>query len=229
MSSGPTSAGRWLWLLPFEIALFALVFWADGAGFVPLSITPFLFAIAWVSIVIRRQSWKAVGLRVDNRWARLLGIGIAAGAAFWALEYFVENPVLHTLTGVHPDLSDFRDIVGNLPLLLLFLGLNLVLAGFGEEMVWRGYALPRVAQSLGDTRLAWLAALVVVNVAFGAAHAYQGEAGVIQAGVQGVLLGVLYLATGRNLVAPIAAHVTANTCDFTLIYLGMHVGLGSAG
>jgi hypothetical protein len=51
----------------------------------------------------------------------------------------------------------------------------------------------------------------------------------VQAAVQGALLGGLYLATGRNLVAPIAAHVTANTCDFALIYMGVHVGLGAAG
>ena len=35
-------------LLPLEAALFAGVFWADAAGYVPLSKTPFLFLIAWL-------------------------------------------------------------------------------------------------------------------------------------------------------------------------------------
>jgi membrane protease YdiL (CAAX protease family) len=33
----------------------------------------------------------------------------------------------------------------------------------------------------------------------------------IQAGLAGIMLGVLYLATGRNLVAPIVAHGTTRS------------------
>jgi membrane protease YdiL (CAAX protease family) len=222
------AAKRWIWLFPFELALFALVFWGDEAGFVPVSNTPFLLLIAWASLALRQQTWKAVGLAFDARWPRLAAIGIAAGIVFWAFEYFIEIPLFHAWFGVNPDLSDFSGIVGNLPVLLLFLVLNLILAGFGEEMVWRGYAVPRAAEVFGGRRLAWFAAIVAVNAAFGLAHAYQGEAGATQAAVQGALLAVLYLATRRNLVAPIVAHVTANTCDFVLIYLGIHVGLGAA-
>jgi membrane protease YdiL (CAAX protease family) len=217
---------RWLWLFPVELLLFALVFWADKAGHVPLSKTPFLLLIASASLALRRQTWRSVGLSTDSRFRALLGIGIAAGLLFWAFEYFVENPLFHHWFGVHPDLSDFRAVVGNLPALLLVLALNLVLAGFGEEMVWRGYALSRTSEILGSSRATWVISILAVSIVFGLAHAYQGDAGVTQAAVQGTLLGALYLATGRNLVAPVAAHVTANTCDFILIFLGVHVGLG---
>jgi hypothetical protein len=166
-------------------------------------------------------------VRADGRWLPLLGIGIAAGAAFWAFEFFVENPLLYRLTGRYPDLHTFDALVGNVRLLAILLALNLVLAAFGEEMVWRGYALPRVAESLGGSRFAWAASLVAVNVAFGLAHLYQGEAGIVQTTVQGALFGLLYLATGRNLLAPIAAHFTANTCDFVTIYLGLYPGMPS--
>ncbi|HEX8232253.1 MAG TPA: CPBP family intramembrane glutamic endopeptidase [Caulobacteraceae bacterium] len=228
MTRNDDVAKRWLWLFPFELALFAAVFWGDKAGLVPVSKTPFLFLIAWASLLIRRQTWRSVGLTFGRRWLSLVGVGIVAGLIFWGFEYYVENPLFRAWFGVHPDLSDFKDIVGNLPALLIILILNLVLAGFGEEMVWRGYAVSRTAEILGSGRFAWAIAIVGVSVAFGLAHAYQGEAGVAQAAVQGALLGALYLATGRNLVAPIIAHVTANTCDFILIYLGIHVGLGGA-
>ena len=221
------AVAHWNRLFVVELLLFAAVFWADTAGHVPLSKTPFLLLIAWLSLRLRGQGWRSVGLAWPEGAARLLVVGVLAGVAFWALEYFVANPVLHHFTGKYPDLSDFRFIVGNEGMLALILLLNLILAGFGEEMVWRGYALPRVAGLLGESRMAWLIAIVGVNVAFGLAHAYQGESGVIQAGVQGALLGLLYLLTGRNLIAPIAAHFTANTCDFILLYLGRHVGLGS--
>ena len=223
----PVAAAHWNRLFVVEILLFAAVFWADAAGYVPLSRTPFLLLIAWLSLRLRGLDWRSVGLAWPSGGARLLAMGLAAGVLFWALEYFVANPVLYHFTGKYPDLSDFRFIVGNEAMLALILALNLILAGFGEEMVWRGYALPRVAGLLGESRLAWLIAIIGVNVAFGLAHTYQGEPGVIQAAVQGVLLGLLYLFTGRNLIAPIAAHFSANTCDFILIYLGRHVGLGA--
>ena len=219
------SPDRSLRLLPFEVALFALIFWADGAGLIPLSKTPFLFLVAWASLRLRGYRWRDVGLVVDRRWLRLIGIGIAAGAVFWAFEFFVENPVLYRLTGHYPDLDLFEDLVGNGRLLAILIALNLVLGAFGEEMVWRGYALPRVAEILGGSGLAWAAAILAVNTAFGLAHLYQGESGIVQAAVQGALLGILYLATGRNLLAPIAAHFTANNCDFVAIYLGLHPGI----
>jgi hypothetical protein len=219
------AADRRLGLFTFEIALFALIFWADGAGLIPLSKTPLLFLIAWASLRLRRSSWRAAGLEFSRRRLALVGIGVAAGAAFWAFEFFVENPLLHRLTGRYPDLDTFRDLAGNARLLALLIAINLVLAAFGEEMVWRGYALPRVAELLGDTRAAWATSIVAVNAAFGLAHLYQGESGIIQAGAQGALLGLLYLATGRNLWAPIAAHFTANNCDFVAIYLGLHPGI----
>ncbi len=109
----------------------------------------------------------------------------------------------------------------------MFLALNCVLAAFGEEMVWRGYALPRAAQFYGSGARAWIVALVIVNLGFGFAHFYQGPSGVIQATVAGIFLGMLYLATGRNLVAPIVAHGIGNSVDFTVMYLGRYPGVGS--
>jgi membrane protease YdiL (CAAX protease family) len=223
----PRPAGRKLYLFPFELALFILIFWADTAGFIPVSKTPFLFLVAWISLRLRGSGWRDVGLKVDRRWLVLLGIGVAAGIAFWAFEFFVENSLLFRLTGRYPDLNVFKSLVGNARLLAILVALNLVLAAFGEEMVWRGYALPRVAEILGDSRYAWAISILAVNTAFGLAHVYQGESGTVQAAVQGVLLGLLYLATGRNLLAPIAAHFTANNCDFVMIYLGLHPGITS--
>ncbi|MGH8204619.1 MAG: CPBP family intramembrane glutamic endopeptidase, partial [Steroidobacteraceae bacterium] len=176
-------------LLTIEVALIAGVFWADEAGWVPLSKTPFLFLVAWGSLRLRGLGWRGVGLRLPEGWPRLAAIGVATGIAMWLLEFFVTMPVLHRALGYWPDLTDFNDIVGNAKLLAVFLALNWVLAAFGEEMVWRGYALSRVAQFCGSGTRAWVLALVVVNVAFGLAHLYQGPSGVIQATVAGVLLG----------------------------------------
>ena len=213
-------------LLPLELALFAAIFWGDEAGYVPLSKTPFLFLVAWASLWLRGLRWRDVGLSLPAGWHRLVAIGIAWGLGMWLLEFFVTMPTLQRVLGYWPDLTAFNDLVGNATLLAIYLALNWILAAFGEETVWRGYALPRAAEFLGSGTRAWVLALVIVNVAFGLAHLYQGPSGVIQATVGGVLLGALYLLTGRNLVAPIVAHGLGNSIDFTVMYLGRYPGVG---
>jgi uncharacterized protein len=214
-------------LLPLELGLFAAVFWGDEAGLVPRSKTPFLFLVAWASLRLRGLRWRDVGLVLPTGWPRLAGLGLAVGVAMWLLEFFVTMPALHRILRYWPDLTAFNDLVGNAALLAVYLALNWVLAAFGEEAVWRGYALPRAAEFFGSGTRAFVIALVVVNAAFGLAHLYQGPSGVIQATVGGLLLGVLYLATGRNLVAPIVAHGVGNSIDFTVMYFGLYPGVGS--
>jgi hypothetical protein len=176
---------------------------------------------------LRGVGWRDAGLALPPRWLRLTAIGVAAGLAMWLLEFFVTMPLLKRILGFWPDLSAFDELTGSVELLLVYLALNWVLAAFGEEVVWRGYALPRAAQFCGCGARAWVVALVVVNVGFGLAHFYQGASGVIQATVAGIMLGILYLATGRNLVVPIVAHGISNSIDFTVMYLGFYPGVGT--
>lgn len=92
-------------------------------------------------------------------------------------------------------------------------------------MVYRGYLMSRVADLLNRTRTAWIASLFAVHIAFGLAHAYQGLTGIIDEGLSGLLLGVIYLRTGRNLSVPIIAHGVGDSIDFVLIFLGKYPGI----
>jgi membrane protease YdiL (CAAX protease family) len=101
-------------------------------------------------------------------------------------------------------------------------------AAFGEEMVYRGYLMDRVADLLNRTRHAWIISLIAVQVGFGLAHAYQGVTGVIDEGLMGLLLRLIYLGTGRNLAVSIVAHGIADTTDFDLFrQISRHVGPAS--
>ena len=108
---------------------------------------------------------------------------------------------------------------------LIFLDLAWTLAAFGEEMVYRAYLMNRVADLLNRTRGAWIVSLLAVQVGFGLAHAYQGLTGVIDEGLMGLLLGLIYLRTGRNLAVPILAHGIQDSIDFVLIFLGKYPGM----
>ena len=134
-------------------------------------------------------------------------------------------PLLVGLVRKRPNLEEFRALTGNLKLTLLFLALAWILAAFAEEMVYRGYLMNRVADLLNRTRPAWIVSLIAVHVGFGLAHAYQGATGIIDEGLMGLLLGLVYLGTGRNLAVPIAAHGIQDSIDFLLIFFGNYPGM----
>jgi len=116
-------------------------------------------------------------------------------------------------------------LTGNLKMTALFIALSWTLAAFGEEMVWRGYLMSRVADVFGRGRAAWAASLVIVSTVFGLAHGYQGLTGWIEEAIAGLALGAMYLGMGRNLWVPIFAHGVADTIDMVLLFLGKMPGL----
>jgi membrane protease YdiL (CAAX protease family) len=58
-------------------------------------------------------------------------------------------------------------------------------------------------------------------VVFGITHLYQGWTGVCSTGIIGLGYGFTYLATGRNLLTSIFAHMTLNAIGATELYLGI--------
>jgi uncharacterized protein len=123
-----------------------------------------------------------------------------------------------------PDLSDLRPLVGNPNLLLAALLLTWSLAAFGEELVYRGYLMNRVADLFAPTRTAWTLSLVLTSILFGFGHYDQGAIGQIENVIGGCLLAVFYLLCGRKLAVPIVAHGVQDTIDVLLIFLGKYPG-----
>ena len=70
-----------------------------------------------------------------------------------------------------------------------------------------------------------MAALFVAGLLFGLAHAYQGPRGVLQTGVVGLGLAVLYVFTG-SLWVPMALHAFVDLNSGLLAYAFLHRGRG---
>jgi membrane protease YdiL (CAAX protease family) len=222
----PKSAWREsTWLAAAEFCIVAALYIGDVYRLIPISKTLFLFALGWISLRLRGSGWASVGLAQPRNWRRAIAVGLVAGGGLVLLELFVSYPLLTRLTGKPPDLSDFRPIVGNFGLFLSTVTLIWILAVLGEELVYRGYLMNRVAGLGGGTRNAWIVSLVLVSIMFGAGHIDQGATGMTENVINGLLLGLLYLGSGRNLVVPIVAHGVGNTVDLLLIYLGRFPGL----
>jgi len=213
------------WAIAVELTLIAAVFVADAYHLILFSKTPYLLALGWLSMRLRGQRWRDIGLSFPPDWRRLLLIGAAAGIAMELLELFATQPLLVALTGKYPDLSDFHSLIGNGRLLLLIVAGSWIVAGIGEELVWRGYVLNRVADLLGRSRLGWAVSIGIVSVVFGLAHSYQDWTGIIENSIDGALLALLYIACGRNLIAPIVAHGVTDTLDSLIIFSGHYPGM----
>src|SRR4030095_8253132 len=119
------------------------VFAAGPYSYLPISHTPYLLALGWLMLFVRGKRWADVGFR----WPEHAGSGI----------------VLGLLGGIALSVPE---------LVRLEPGVSWVLAAFGEEMVWRGYAMNRVAEMFGGTTGAWIASAVLVSTVFGIAHDY---------------------------------------------------------
>jgi len=213
------------WLAVSELVVVVLIFVADFKHLIFFSKTPYLLLFGWISLWVRKLRWRDVGLSRFRNWKTTLGLGIGAGLLLEGFELFVSQPTLVRLLGKQPDFEDFHPLIGNLKLTLISIAFAWSVAAFGEEMVYRGYLMNRVADLLNRTRRAWIISLVVVHIAFGLAHAYQGWTGIIDEGLSGLLLGVIYLRTGRNLAVPIIAHGVCDSIDFVLMFFGKYPGM----
>lgn len=212
------------WLALVELLIVAAIFYADYRKLIPVSKTPELVVLAWVSMRLRGLGWRDVGVRRYKSWPITLAIGVALGTALETFQLLVTQPILSKLMHRQPDLELFGMLRGNLKLTALFIVLSWVLAGLGEELFWRAYLMNRFADLFGRNKTGWTLSLLVVSGVFGFAHDYQGITGIIEESIAGLFLGLMYLAAKRNLWPSIVAHGMADTIDMVLLFFGKMPG-----
>jgi membrane protease YdiL (CAAX protease family) len=211
-----------IWL---EFALFIAVYIADWKHHIILSKVPYLFLLAWLSLRLRGMHWRDVGFGLYEGWGKTLLIGMLSGVGIEMIELFCTQPLLARLTGQMPDLSAFDRVTGNVKWLMISLAFTWTLFAFGEELIFRGYLLNRIADLVGRSRSSWVVALVLASAVFGLSHFMQGITGVSENFIDGIFLGALYLKCGRKLAVPILAHGVTDTMDFLLIFFHHYPGL----
>jgi len=171
-----------------------------------------LVAVAWGLIRLRGERLADIGLKRPESWMRTFMIGIGFAAIVFVAIYFSEK------AGFRRDLSKFKEVQGNLELALLGVFYAAIGAGFYEEFMFRGFLMQGLAMLFGGSRTAWIVACLVQGALFGAAHAYQNPLGIAITGTLGILMGLLVLASGRNLWPVIIGHGLFDASRFVLFY-----------
>ena len=181
------------WLVLVEFALVVAIYVARQHHILRVSATPYLLLLAWISLRLRRVQWKQIGFTRYRTWATTLLLGIAYGVGLELFDLFGKQPLLTHLIGKPPDLSNFPAVRGNLKFALVMIAVIWILAAFGEELVYRGYLMNRVADLGRGTRTAWIVSLFLISALFGFSHYQQGFTGIIEEGSDGLILGLMYL------------------------------------
>jgi uncharacterized protein len=221
-SRGP----RWWRYLVDIVALVAVTFLLDAVvgafvsvpmnlekGFVLDAIGKMLLvAVGCGLVLLRGERLADIGLKRPESWTRTFMIGIALAAIVFIAMYISER------AGFRRDLSKFEPVQGNPDLAVLGVFYALIGAGFYEEFTFRGFLMQGLAMLFGGSRGAWIVACVVQGALFGLAHAYQNPLGVAITGTLGVLMGLLVLASGRNLWPVIIGHGLFDASRFVLFY-----------
>src|SRR5205809_6997264 len=224
-SEGTRSAPRWRYLIDI-IVLVAVTFLLDavlGAFLsVPMNLEKgfvldamgkmLLVGVAWGLVWLRGERLADIGLKRPASWMRTFMIGIGLAAIVFIAMYLSER------AGFRRDLSKFKDVQGNLELALFGVFYAFIGAGFYEEFMFRGFFMEGVAMLFGASRGAWIVACIIQGALFGIAHAYQNPLGIAITGTLGVLMGLLVLASGRNLWPVIIGHGLFDASRFVLFY-----------
>jgi membrane protease YdiL (CAAX protease family) len=224
-AEGTRRVPRWRYLIDI-VALVAVTFLLDAVlgAFIPAPINwekgfvfdaigkMLLVAVGWGLIRLRGETLADIGLKRPVSWMRTFMIGVGFAAIVFIAMYVSEK------AGFRRDLSKFKEVQGNLELAILGVLYAFIGAGFYEEFMFRGFLMQGLATLFGASRGAWIAACVVQGALFGLAHAYQNPLGIAITGTLGVLLGLLVLASGRNLWPVIIGHGLFDASRFVLFY-----------
>src|SRR5437016_14328851 len=224
-TEGSRGPRRWRYLIDI-VVLVAVTFLLDAlvGALVPAPISwekgfvfdaigkMLLVGVAWGLIRLRGERLADIGLKRPARWMRTFMIGIGLAAIVFIAIYVSEK------AGFRRDLSKFKAVQGNLELALLGVFYASIGAGFYEEFMFRGFLMQGLAMLFGAGRGAWIVACIIQGALFGAAHAYQNPLGIAITGTLGVLMGLLVLASGRNLWPAIIGHGLFDASRFVLFY-----------
>lgn len=180
----------------------------------PLVALPLLTGVLW----LRGERWSDVGFRRPESWPRFWLLALGATVAIFLVNLGVR--ALPSLWGGAWPPSDFAAIAGHPLAFAILATYTVLLVGITEEALFRGFLLSRVARALGDTRRAWWLGIVIVAVLFGLVHGKHGFVSILNATAIGIVLGAIYLRTGRNLWVLVAAHSIYDTIRLAQIYYG---------
>lgn len=189
------------------VAILAILF--GNAVFASFSA---VLVLGWMGL--SRTPWREIGYVRPRSWIVTVAGGSVFGIAFKLLMKTIVMPLL----GADPINHAYHYLTGNRAAIPFTLFTMIVVAGWGEETVFRGFLFERLGKLLGSGVAAKISIVLITSVWFGLGHyAVQGVAGTEQATIVGLVYGAIFAVSGRIWMLMIA-HAAFDLTAYAIIY-----------
>ena len=169
--------------------------------------------VATVLLYVRKQSWKDLGLLKPNHLLKTLGIAaiilIGTIVSIMIFELLIRD-LLFTETEATAEAGKFEELDESLPYFFAVL-LAVWVESFLEELQDRGFSLNRFDALFQKIPLSTVLAVLTQAAIFGFRHSYDFSPRSMTTGLIGLVFGIVYVLTGRNLWPLIIAHILLNS------------------
>lgn len=174
---------------------------------------PFGAALVILWRKLSRTPWREIGYVQPKSWTSIILTGILVGFTFKLFTKAVVMPLL----GAGPINLAYHYLSGN-STLLPYAAWGMLVAGFAEETVFRGFLFERFRKIFGTKRWASPVTVLLTSLWFGLGHIQtQGIMGAIHATLFGLAIGTLY-AKKCNLFFLMIMHAAYDLTALALIY-----------
>jgi membrane protease YdiL (CAAX protease family) len=192
------------------VGILALVVVLAGNSIVP----PLSAVLVLIWARLSHTPWGEIGYVRPKSWICSLAIGAVFGIAF----KFLMKAIIMSLLGAPPINQAYHYLTGNTAAIPGMLFAMIVVAGFGEETLFRGYMFERLGKLFGPGTWAKVLVVLITSALFALAHySVQGLPGVGQATITGLVFGTVFAVTGRIFVLMVA-HAAFDLTALALIY-----------
>jgi len=186
-----------------------LVILAGNFVLPPLSAILVLVWVRW-----SETPWSEIGYVRPRSWMGAISIGIVFGVAF----KLVMKTIVMPLLGAPPINPAYHYLAGNRAALPGILFVMVIVAGFGEETLFRGYMFERLGKLLGSSVVAKTSIVLLTSIVFGLEHYHeQGLPGAEQAIITGLVFGTIYAIT-RRIPTLMIGHAAFDVTAVAIIY-----------
>lgn len=159
-----------------------------------------------------------------HHWGKSILISFGLSIGLLILANIIIEPIT-MICGSEPDLSSLDAVEGNIGMLIFYLVIIWITAAIGEEFVYRGFFMKRIAEAFGDSNKSWLLSSLFVSIVFGLAHMYQGIAGIIGTAVLSLAFCAIFYYNRKRLIIAVLTHGLYDSYALIAIYYGIDKSL----
>ena len=167
-----------------------------------------------------RTPWKEIGYSRPKSWIATVIAGLVLGLTFKVLMKAAVMPLL----GAEPVNQAYHFLARNQAMLPIAVWAMLV-AGFSEETIFRGFLFERLGKLLGTSAPARIGIVLLTSLLFGAIHySDQALAGAQQATLTGLVFGTAF-ALSRRIWMVMIAHAAFDLTALAMIHWDIESGV----